>query len=122
MADLLLSGKMHLTAEDINQLMNESFPSVSRATVFNNLNLFVEKGLLRKLEFKPGMAIYDTNFELHHHFIDNASGKIIDVELNTEEEAYLLEAIEKDLQKKEANLTIKSVDIIIRGQLKNPEE
>jgi Fur family iron response transcriptional regulator len=52
---------------------------LSRATVYNTLNLFVEKGLLRQLVLSEGSVVFDPNLERHHHFVDEATGRIEDV-------------------------------------------
>lgn len=52
---------------------------VSRATVYNTLNLFEEKGLLRRYALPNGGIVFDCNIENHHHFIDEDTGVIYDV-------------------------------------------
>jgi Fe2+ or Zn2+ uptake regulation protein len=52
---------------------------LSRATVYNTLNLFVEKGLLRQFILAEGKVVFDPKTEAHHHFVDDASGAIHDV-------------------------------------------
>jgi Fur family iron response transcriptional regulator len=52
---------------------------VSRATVYNTLNLFVEKGLLRRFVLTEGRVVFDPRTDDHHHFIDEDSGTIHDV-------------------------------------------
>lgn len=54
-------------------------PSISRATVYATLALFVERGLLRELALEEGRVVYDPKLEPHHHFIDDATGAIVDV-------------------------------------------
>ncbi len=54
-------------------------PVVSRATVYNTLNLFVKKGLLRELSFADGTSVFDPKIEPHHHFIDETTGAIRDI-------------------------------------------
>jgi SAM-dependent methyltransferase len=49
---------------------------VSRATVYNTLNLLVEKGLLKQLTLAEGRVVFDPNMERHHHFIDEVTGTI----------------------------------------------
>jgi len=56
---------------------------VSRATVYNTLNLFVEKGLIRHLVLTEGRLVFDPNVDKHHHFIDEDSGKIYDLPWDT---------------------------------------
>ena len=52
---------------------------LSRATVYNTLNLLVVKGLLKQLTLAEGRVVFDPNMERHHHFIDDATGTIHDV-------------------------------------------
>jgi len=54
-------------------------PKLSRATVYNTLNLLVDKGLLRQLTLAEGRVVFDPVIERHHHFIDEATGRIHDV-------------------------------------------
>jgi Fur family iron response transcriptional regulator len=59
--------------------VRKRFPQVSRATVYNTLNLFVETGLLRQFVLTEGRVVFDPRIENHHHFIDEDSGEIHDV-------------------------------------------
>ncbi len=59
--------------------MQARFPLLSRATVYNTLNLFVEKGLLRELVLAEGRVVFDPKIDRHHHFIDEATGQIHDI-------------------------------------------
>ena len=52
---------------------------ISRATVYNTLNLFVERQLLRELYIAEGVVVFDPKLETHHHFVDDATGRIHDV-------------------------------------------
>ncbi len=52
---------------------------IDRVTVFRIINSFVEKGLLKKLEFQEGKARYELNKGEHHHLICQNCGKIEDV-------------------------------------------
>ena len=58
-------------------------PTVSRATVYNTLNLLVQKGLLKTQVLKEGTVVFDPNNQKHHHFIDVESGKIYDIPWET---------------------------------------
>lgn len=78
-AGYVLDTDAHPSAEQVWARVRERFPMISRATVYNTLNLFVEKGLLRQLALSEGRVVFDPNLEPHHHFIDEASGAIHDV-------------------------------------------
>ena len=58
---------------------NQKEVSASLQTVYNTLNLFVEKGLLRQFVLTEGRVVFDKNTEDHHLFIDENSGRIYDV-------------------------------------------
>ena len=69
-AEYVLHTPEHPSAEKVWARVRESFPMISRATVYNTLNLFVEKGLLRELHLAPDSVLFDANTDRHHHFID----------------------------------------------------
>jgi Fe2+ or Zn2+ uptake regulation protein len=78
-ARYVLSTSDHPSADEVFLRVRRKFPMVSRATVYNTLNLFVAKGLLRQLVLTGGRVVFDSNLDRHHHFIDVGSGKIEDV-------------------------------------------
>ena len=73
-ADYVLRTTEHPSAETVWSRVREGFPFLSRATVYNTLNLFVEKGLVRALVLAEGKVVFDPNVERHHHFIDESTG------------------------------------------------
>ena len=78
-AELLFAREQHLTAEQVIQLLNKEGKRVSKATVYNTLNLFADKGLLRALAVDRERSMFDSNTEPHHHFHVEGSGELIDV-------------------------------------------
>lgn len=78
-ADYVLGTDAHPSAEEVLRQAKARLPMISRATVYNTLNLFVDKGLVRELVLAEGRSVFDCNLELHHHFIDDATGTIHDV-------------------------------------------
>jgi Fe2+ or Zn2+ uptake regulation protein len=78
-AEYVLDCHEHPSADKVWKNVTESFPAISRATVYNTLNLFVEKGLLRELHLAEGSVVFDPKLETHHHFIDEETGAIHDV-------------------------------------------
>lgn len=78
-AEYVLDTTAHPSADQVWSQVRERFPMISRATVYNTLNLFVEKGLLRQHALSEGRVVFDPNTEPHHHFIDESSGAILDV-------------------------------------------
>lgn len=78
-AELLFSREQHLTAEQVIQALGRSGARVSKATVYNTLNLFAAKGLLKSLQVDPERGLFDSNTEPHHHFHVEDTGELIDV-------------------------------------------
>jgi Fur family iron response transcriptional regulator len=78
-AEYVLATDEHPSAEQVMAKVGERLPMLSRATVYNTLNLLVEKGLLRQLVLSEGSVVFDPNLERHHHFVDESTGRIEDV-------------------------------------------
>ena len=78
-AQYILTTDVHPSADQVWDEVRKGFPMLSRATVYNTLNLFVAKGLLRELVLAPGRVVFDAKIEPHHHFIEHATGRIHDV-------------------------------------------
>lgn len=81
-AAYVLHTTEHPSADRVWASVRKKFPMISRATVYNTLNLFVEKGLLRELHLAPDSVLFDPKTDRHHHFIDEASGRIHDIDWN----------------------------------------
>jgi Fur family transcriptional regulator, peroxide stress response regulator len=68
----------HPTAEEVHRLVIRRAPKASLGTVYRNLRLLVDAGLLGEL---PGpRARFDGNTRAHHHFTCLRCGGIADVE------------------------------------------
>ncbi len=78
-AELLFARDQHLTAEQIIQGLADSGTQVSKATVYNTLKLFAEKGLLKPVQVDPERGLFDSNMAPHHHFHVEDTGELIDV-------------------------------------------
>jgi len=78
-AEYVLNTADHPTADEVWIKVRHRCPTLSRATVYNTLNLFTEKGLLRAHSLKEGVAVFDPHVAPHHHFIDEETGKVFDI-------------------------------------------
>ena len=78
-AQVLFSRCTHLSAEDVFMLVNGESSRVSKATVYNTLGLFAERGLIREVIADPTRVFYDPNTAPHHHFYDTSTGKLTDI-------------------------------------------
>jgi Fur family ferric uptake transcriptional regulator len=68
---------------DANEVCKK-LPQIDRATIYRNLNLFVEQGILREVHIKKGITHYEINKEgdHHQHFVCEDCQKVIPVEVN----------------------------------------
>ena len=80
-ANILLNGvNRHFTAENLQNEINSSGNSMSIATIYNCLKKFRNCGLIKQVESSKETAIFDTNIDQHHHFLDEETGELIDIE------------------------------------------
>jgi Fe2+ or Zn2+ uptake regulation protein len=81
-AQVILFTDTHPSADRIWALAQKKLPSISRATVYNTLHLFVKKGIVRELVLAENKIVYDPKLDRHHHVIDERTGAIHDLEWN----------------------------------------
>ena len=79
-ARVLLSRFQHMSADQVLKAVNEEQTIVSKATVYNTLNLFAEKGLVRQVIVDPNKVFYDSNTSAHFHIYNEDSGQLIDLD------------------------------------------
>ncbi len=76
---ILFAMPQHLSAEQIIARVRVNGAHVSKATVYNTLNLFVSRGLAREVHVDPSRAFYDSTTTPHHHFFNVDTGKLTDI-------------------------------------------
>src|SRR5579862_2644743 len=81
-ASILLSAPRHLSAEQIAEMLRSTGTRVSKATIYNTLNLFAARGLIRQLSVDGNCAWFDSNVSPHYHFRDEQTGQLSDVALS----------------------------------------
>ena len=79
-AHALFSRCEHLSADQLLAIVNERHSESSKATVYNTLNLFLEKKLIREVIVDPNKVFYDPNTSPHYHMYDIESGKLTDID------------------------------------------
>ena len=76
----LLSRGAHLSADQILAIVNDRHLETSKATVYNTLNLFLEKKLIREVIVDPNKVFYDPNTGPHHHLYNVDTGELTDID------------------------------------------
>lgn len=78
-AEILLEKAQHMAADQIIDRLTAQGSAVSKATVYNTLNLFIEKGLVHECIVDPERRFYDSNTEAHHHYYNVDTGELTDI-------------------------------------------
>jgi Fur family iron response transcriptional regulator len=105
-ANVLFSRCEHLSADQILAAVNSRHSETSKATVYNTLKLFLEKGLVREVIVDPTKVFYDPNTQPHHHFYNVASGELTDIPASSMQLAGVPEM--------PAGMVADSIDVIVR--------
>ena len=80
---LALARPQHLSAEQSIATIKANGLRISKATVYNTLNLFCERGLLRTVDVDPTRQFYDSSTAAHHHFYNVDTGELTDIPLES---------------------------------------
>lgn len=76
-----LSTKLnHPTAEMVYQCVRQEQPSISLGTVYRNLNLLVEQGVLRRISTPVNGDRFDIRTDAHNHLLCTCCGNVFDIE------------------------------------------
>ena len=76
---LLFASPRHMSAEQIIGDLRLVGSRVSKATVYNTLNLFSNSGLVREIAVDPERRFYDSTTSSHHHFYNANTGELTDI-------------------------------------------
>jgi Fur family ferric uptake transcriptional regulator/Fur family peroxide stress response transcriptional regulator len=83
--EYLMQNKIHPTIDEIFTALSPIMPTLSKTTVYNTLDLFVEKGAVQVLTIDEKNARYDVDISKHAHFFCKSCGKVHDIfNLNSE--------------------------------------
>lgn len=101
--EFLKASYSHPTAEEIYQAIKSQNSTASRGTVYRNLGLLLEKGIIIKIPMGNYPDRYDYIRSPHMHVICKKCGKVVDFESNVHSENLLKEIYETTLIKPENN-------------------
>ena len=75
----LRSTDAHPSAEMVHQMLRQSYPDISLATVYRNLNLFKEQGLISSVCSVHGTERFDAETTPHVHFVCDCCDRVLDL-------------------------------------------
>jgi Fe2+ or Zn2+ uptake regulation protein len=77
--DFLMNNRTHPTIDEIYMALSPNMPTLSKTTVYNTLDIFVEKGAVRALVIDDKNARYDVDVSAHAHFMCKSCAKVYDI-------------------------------------------
>lgn len=69
----------HPSPEEVFAAVKQRIPSISLATVYKNIHLFVESGVFRELSIHHGTLRVEMNREPHHHLVCSVCKRVADL-------------------------------------------
>ena len=110
MISKLLFGQketFHFTIETLSKLIEKNLnQKISQATIYNTVNAFKKKGYLKEIPLEGNKTYFDTNTSSHHHFYDEDTEKLIDID---NKEIYV-----NKVPASPSGKSIKSVEVMVR--------
>lgn len=70
----------HPSPEEVYERVKTMIPSVSLATIYKNIHLFIESGVFSEVSLHHGSLRVETNAELHHHLVCTSCKSITDID------------------------------------------
>jgi Fur family transcriptional regulator, iron response regulator len=74
----------HFTIEDLNKNLNkkDNSENISLATIYNTIDAFKKAGHLKEILTNNNTSYFDTNISSHHHFYDDQTNELTDINFN----------------------------------------
>lgn len=79
--DALTSVKEHPTAEMLYNALKPEIPELSLGTVYRNLSVLAQEGLVVRVAHVDGQERYDARIDPHAHFVCRKCNRVIDLDL-----------------------------------------
>lgn len=109
------SLKNHATAEEIFELIRKESSIIGKGTLYRNLNILVEDGLISKIEIPDGPDRFDDRLNEHYHVKCMKCKKLFDVDMDTMPD--LISSV-----KSTSGIRVLDFDILFRGICSNCQE
>ena len=81
--EFMASNVIHPTVDQVYQALHHEIPTLSKTTVYNTLNLFVEVGLCITLATEENEIRYDIHTFPHGHFKCKKCNQVYNVDIDT---------------------------------------
>ncbi|MBN2354706.1 transcriptional repressor [candidate division KSB1 bacterium] len=84
--ELLRSTDRHPTADWLYDKLKSDFPRLSLGTIYRNLAILHEQGLIRKISFGSAFDRFEARVDHHYHLVCEECGRIMDLAIPFDEE------------------------------------
>ena len=108
----------HPTANEIYDMVRKRLPRIGLGTVYRNLELMAESGVILKLEVGGTQKRFDATTDLHYHIRCTECGKVDDIELPVQNDVNQLAAQATEYQVLTHHIEFSG----IRGECSNKPE
>ena len=78
--EVLAATSGHPSPEEVYARVKRRIPSISLATVYKNIHLFIESGIFHQVSLHHGSMRVETNHSEHHHLVCLACKSISDID------------------------------------------
>ncbi|MFT8356471.1 Fur family transcriptional regulator [Bifidobacterium aquikefiri] len=109
---IITATAQHVSAQQIQQELEDVFPGISLPTVYSTLELFTQLGVIHKMAINDGEMLYDTGWSHPHaHMKCRQCGRIFDLDIPP--------VTQKDIQSAaKAGFNVDSGDLLLHGLCK----
>ena len=102
----------HFTVNNLSKMILDKFnKKISLATVYNTVHALKKKGYLKEISINSDKTYFDTNISNHHHFFDESTNELTDLNSNDVGKIY----IKKNIPGKK----ISSVEVLVKIENSN---
>lgn len=94
--EAVCASHQHPNAEEVYEAVRQKLPEISLGTVYRNLNLLEEMGMIVRIQTSGGADRFDADTTPHPHLICSECGKVVDLDCSIDQEVQRLkQALEK---------------------------
>jgi Fur family peroxide stress response transcriptional regulator len=98
----ILNRHVHPSVDELYEEIRKDFPSISLATVYKNLNILKDNGMVFEINTHTGKPRLDIYMHPHAHIVCKKCGALFDMDFTENVYAY-----QKELEKKIAGKIVK---------------
>ena len=76
---IISESGLHMTADQVLEKARLVFPNIGRGTVYRNLNIMADEGVIRRVNIPGESVLFDHNIAPHQHMVCVRCGGVTDI-------------------------------------------